>query len=219
MMYIKNFVGLTFMAFCIGCSVEEQDADVDFVLKRMIPALSHSLTNGFDVLVFDREVKKAVPIICDRRNAERYINFYEKSILSTPIFTPDCTRDINLLYVRFNGLIDVLKHLSCAVSEAQITCENRLTLVFNIASHLENEAKRMRHYAEAHDTNGTMQIIARSVAKNVMTYRDGWLSLHIDTGVWLESYIETLSQDEVRDVMRRIEKSIGRCPMWCKSRW
>ena len=80
MMYIKNFVGLTFMAFCIGCSVEEQDADVDFVLKRMIPALSHSLTNGFDVLVFDREVKKAVPIICDRRNAERYVNFYEKLV-------------------------------------------------------------------------------------------------------------------------------------------
>ena len=211
-------VGVAILALCVGCGAEEQRADEDLALKGMIPALSYSLTNGFDVLSFDREIKMAVPVLHDSGSAERYVNFYGQSILSTPIFTPDCKKDITLLYVRFNGLIDVLKHVSCVLSEVPVASECRLALVLKVASHLENEAKRIGMCCDEELEVGKMQIIARSVAKNVMTYREGWLSLHIDTGVWLEKYIEALPQDEVMDVMRQIEKAMGRYPMWCKSR-
>jgi hypothetical protein len=211
--------GVAIVALLSGCSAQEQSADVNPALKGRTLALSCSLTNGFDVLSFDRQVKMSVPLLHDSESAQRYVDFYEQSILSAPIFTPDCKKDINLLYVRFNGFIDVLKHVSIVVSEVAISNESRLSLVLKVANHLENEANRIRMCCDEEQAVGRKaQIIARSVAKNVMTYREGWLSLHIDTGVWLEKYIETLPQDEVRDVMRRIEKVMGRYPMWCKSR-
>jgi hypothetical protein len=210
--------GVAIVALLSGCSAQEQSADVNPALKGRTLALSCSLTNGFDVLLFDREVKMAVPVLHDGGGAELYVNFYGQSILSTPIFTPDCKKDITLLYVRFNGLIDVLKHVSCVLSEVPVASECRLALVLKVASHLENEAKRIGMCCDEElEAGKKMQVIARSVAKNVMTYREGWLSLHIDTGIWLEKYIEALPQDEVGDVMRRIEKTMGRYPMWCKS--
>lgn len=200
---------------CAGCG-EDGNFAADSELNARISSLSSSMTNGFNAVLFDKEIRRVL-MKNETLKLSEYIDVYRKSILSVSIYTSECEESAELLYVRFDCMMGIMKCFSEAASQCSLPCRERLLMVLEVAEHLKRESAYIKMRGKRLSGQHSKKIIVENVAEKIMVYREGWLSLHIDSGVWLENYIRSLPQAERSTIMQKIKAVMGRCPIWIES--